>query len=550
MLVLKDLENPIRNLNITGRFDYDTFLFISRSEESLRRYFETSQSLKIKNKYGIVIPASSDTSDADFTFLEEPICFMNGRMESKQFLTGFRNQNSIHLNCHTLQVAANTLSPYILINSNGEIRGGSNYQVLVYAAKNYNFTLHWDIGKTRGNGRLLPDGTADGMLGEVLSERFDIAFIARLAMGQVGVIDLTELNSIDTLVFLTRVPESKLDWTAITDIFTWEAWILIFACFFGIIPIYYAALKLHEPYSNNVVQKSMKFSYDANQSNDNQDDTLYLSFIIPFGIMFSQSIVKIPSSAYIITAFWLLFILNINTCYNCNLSSVLTSINTLKVPNTFTELADRKDYNVTFNYLNNGSCDCFHFFNQSVNPTIISVRERFMKNLEPDTGQCILNSILLQKTVCIGWASVTAIGIARNATLYKGLKLVQVSQGVHSSLNSIGFQRHSIYTQSFSKIISGFRDMGLVTRFRIDVEEEEMIAGEKWIQTHKNSPIHKILAKMEEDRRVQVRPFEIMNFILSFLLWTTGILISCISFCLRRITSVKRNTSDNVIIIF
>jgi hypothetical protein len=533
---MKSVEEIYSKLKFRAIVNRDIFTFIG-NKDILQVFFRSNLAKKIKFKVGIPL---LDSNERNCMFLLEPSLYKNGEMELSTIQPVF-NMDAVHLNGRTLKVSANTLAPYIVYEGKtGQIKGGTNYLMLTYASVYHNFTLDWDIGLNRGNGRLKRDGSADGMLGHVLSEQYDIAFIARLAKGQVGVIDLTTVNSVDTLVFLTRIPETSLDWTALTDIFTWDAWGLISLSFFGVIPIYYFSLKVDR------IRKQPPFHVVRNRAKNNSE-YIFKAVLIPYATTLSQSVPRIPPSAYLISGVWLLFMLNMNTCYNCNLSSVLTSSKNEKVPNSFLELDERKDYNILFNYLNNGSCDCFHFFNDSVNPIIIRIRERFMKNLEADTGRCILSAVLIKKTACIGWASVTAIGIARNATLFKGLKLVQVSESVHSSLNSIGFQRHSIYTSSFSRIFSMYRDLGLVSKFRLDVEGLEMNAGEKWMQEHKDSEIHEELTKMEQERQTVVRPFKILNVSLCFLLWFAGVSLSMLCCLLEWITRTRISNETLVV---
>lgn len=544
-----------QQLKYFGQVEFDIFAFLG-SQSVLEKFFKSKVGLSIRFKFGVVINTSEDVSAyQEPKYLVNPPIFSNGLMQISNIPPKFC-QNCIHLQGYKFKVSANTLAPFIMYRpETGDKTGGTNYMMLQYASTSYNFSLEWDIGLTRGNGKLQKNGSADGMLGDVLSGKADIAFIARLAQGQVGVIDLTECNSIDTLVFLTRIPEAKLEWAAVIHIFTGNAWGLIGLCFLSVIPVYYLSMKLQR--ERHIRQLHLhgfgcQFCYRGLQlhqqrylgleglQNLSDLEFLYKAWNIPFALTFSQSIKHIPVQAYLISVFWMIFILNINTCYNSNLSSYLTSLTSDAVPRDFEELCQRLDYNITFNYLNNGSCDCFHFFNESRSPTIIQIRERFLHNLEPDTGQCVLNAVLKKKSTCIGWSSVTAMGIAKNATLYEGLNLVQVSKSVHISLNSIGLQRHSRHTRSFSRFISAFRDMGMITRFKEDAEAQERVRGKAWIHENKVSDIYKVLTNLELDRRTLVRPFDIENFSLSFLLLLVGLAVSIFAFVLEKICSPKK----------
>lgn len=528
-----NVSHHLTKLKYVGRFDDDIFVFFGE-EQFLGKLFTTPEALKIKYKCGVITKDNSNL----IRYMTDPVLFSHGDFHLSNAVPTFHH-NSIRLNGYNLKVSANALAPYIMYKASGEITGGTNYMMLKYASEHYNFTLNWDIDPLRGNGRLVENGSANGMLGDVLSGEFDIALIARLAQGQVGIIDLTEVNSIDTLVFLTRQPEAHLEWVAVIRIFTPDAWGLIFLSFLAVIPIFY--LSIHVDQFTNYRHFRMNLSKFHSQS---MSESIYKAVKIPYEIALSQSVPYIPSTGYLISVFWMIFILNINTGYNSNLSSFLTSLTAEKIPTDFEELSKRLDYNLTFNYLSNGSCDCFHFFNNSVNPTIIKIKERFMSNLEPDTGKCILDAVLNKKAACIGWASVSLMGIARNATLYQGLNLVRVSKSVHSSLNSIGFQRHSIYTRAFSRFISMYRDMGIVTKLRKDAESQELAVGKAWIHKRKKSQIYKVLTRMEEDRRTVVRPFDIDNFLLSFLILFGGLGLSTFVLVLEKLMMRHRGVVD------
>lgn len=512
-----DTSNPALQ-NVT-RVDYDLFIVLGE-EKLLREYFRTEYGMKLRNRLGVIVDFNQSYINplpANAPFLVDPEIYSDGEMNLSLNLP---ESLKFSLNGRSLRVSANTLAPYIVFISPNNITGGTHYMMLMLSATSYNFTLIWDINPTRGNGKLAKDGSASGMLGDVLNGNADIAFIARLTLGQIGVIDLTTSNYVDTLVFVTRNPEVHLKWTAVIQLFTIETWGIILLIFIALIPLYY--IKLQRA-SNSYLQPTVPFK----------------AFTIPFGILITQSVPHIPERAYPLTFFWMIFVLNMNAAYNSNLSSFLTKLEPDLVPHSFEDLATRLDYNVSFNYLNNGSCDCFHFFNDSTNPMIISIKERFMHHLEPDTGRCIVRAIVKSKNVCIGWESVTMIGIAQNATLYGGLKLVKVSHSVHSSRNSIGFQRHSVYTQTFDRIFGWFRDMGVVIYLKREAEAAALVGGQTWIKSRKDSRIYRVLRQFVNNMHVNVRPFELIHFKFAYLLLIGGGILSVVIFFMEHMTSAN-----------
>lgn len=528
VLVTKDNFNLATNLSLkyVTRVDSDIFIVVGE-EQLIRSYFLTSFGKKLRNRLGIVFEicdSNLQIRSKSVAFMIDPLIFNDGKMvltHDAPKITRF------FMNGRTLRVSANTLAPYIVFISSSNTTRGTHYMMLMLSASTYNFTLQWDINPTRGNGKLAKDGTASGMLGDVLNGKADIAFIARLTLGQIGIIDLTTSNYVDTLVFITRRPETYLEWTAVINLFTLETWGIILSVFLITISLYY--LKLQRTYG---FMKPV---------------TPFKAFMIPFGILLTQSVPRIPERTYLLTFFWMIFVLNLNIAYNSNLISFLTKLQPEKVPTSFDDLALRKDYNISFNYLNNGSCDCFHFFNESTNPMIIGIQQRFMQNLEPDTGKCILRALVQRKHVCIGWESVAMIGIAQNATLYAGLKLVTVSRSVHSSRNSIGFERHSVYTKSFDKIFGWFRDMGIVVHLKTQAAAVALDNGQTWLASRKHSKIYKILKKFVDDIHVKVIPFEMDHFKFAYIVFFGGSILAGILFFLEHMTSTnirKKDLSD------
>ncbi len=525
VFVTKENFNLATNLSqkYVTRVNSDIFIVVGE-EQLIRDYFLTPFGKKLRHRIGLIFDACNlnfQMKDESIAFMIDPLVFNDGKM----ILTHVAPKvSSFFMNGRTLRVSANTLAPYIVFIRNSNTTGGTHYMMLMLSASTYNFTLQWDINPTRGNGKLAKDGTASGMLGDVLNGKADIAFIARLTLGQIGIIDLTTSNYVDTLVFITRRPETYLEWTAVINLFTLETWGIILSVFLITVSLYYLKLQRTYGFTKRV--------------------TPFNAFMIPFGILLTQSVPRIPERTYLLTFFWMIFVLNLNIAYNSNLISFLTKLQPEKVPTSFDDLAQRQDYNISFNYLNNGSCDCFHFFNESSNPMIIGIQQRFMENLEPDTGKCILRALVKRKNVCIGWESVAMIGIAQNATLYTGLKLVTVSRSVHSSRNSIGFERHSVYTKSFDRIFGWFRDMGIVIHLKTQAEAVALDSGQTWLASKKHSKIYKVLKKFVDDIHVKVIPFEMAHFKFAYIVLLGGSILAGFMFFLEHMTSTNIRKKD------
>lgn len=82
--------------------------------------------------------------------------------------------------------------------------------------------------------------------------------------------------------------------------------------------------------------------------------------------------------------------------------------------------------------------------------------------------------------------------------------------------------------------------MGIVAKLKDDAEAGERIKGKAWIHKNKDSDIYKVLNAIELDRRTLVRPFDIDNFSLSFLLLSFGLGISILTFVIEKLLNRKK----------
>jgi len=105
------------------------------------------------------------------------------------------------------------------------VRGLYAYYILSFAAK-YNASFHLFPSSSGGTGKLLPNKTWTGVIGDIYYGRADIGMPCGIEYARSAVVSFTHPIGFDRLVFFTRKPLHHFSWKAVYRPLTWQSWML------------------------------------------------------------------------------------------------------------------------------------------------------------------------------------------------------------------------------------------------------------------------------------------------------------------------------------
>jgi hypothetical protein len=189
--------------------------------------------------------------------------------------------------------------------------------------------------------------------------------------------------------------------------------------------------------------------------------------LLPFSLVVEQGLSIIPYGVRYFTLILLLACTVLGTGYKSTLRTHLMFPSPDPVPQTFDELADRQDYEVSVVILAELER---HFWATSEVRAVKKIRERL--EYETDWEECFRKALLNPKRACISWVTGRAT-VAQRMTLNTTIEpLVWAKDAAIRKFITLGFQENSVYTESFREIIGGLVSLGVVAKWEEDIWEQ------------------------------------------------------------------------------
>ncbi|CAG7642630.1 unnamed protein product [Allacma fusca] len=483
--VKKDFLSTVSSSSESVHQESLHFILIN-SFNILAKIWSTSIVTRIKRKTGLLTDPRSSS-----IFISN----VRGDHDSQQwFLTetlptpsfGWSSLRNEHL-----RVGIFKLDVHVIFDSAGSPKFGFSYSCLEALAKARNFTHDLEI-KYTGFGQN-PDGTWQGMLGDLVNRKKDILFIMGQTLQRNEAIDFTTPYAITTMRFFTRRPTASIKWEAIFYPFDLRTWNLILFVFVLMTPVFY----LH-----------LKFGGAPHRSK--QEDPWYHAITLPFSALIQESI-NIPPRVHFLMQICLLYSMIIQGFYSSNLISFLTFPEPEPVPLTYEDLALRKDYTAELMVFNGGATEVL--FNKTKVQHFVEIRKRLL--MEKNFNKCVRDAILNKKTVCISWPIMVDNIMAKNFTLNPNLNLALVSSSGMFAFINIGLQRYSKHTESLSSAIGWLANTGHGLRWKDNVISYLKSEGRRWLVQEKGE-IYRNITELANMFEVQTKPFGIYHFVVSF----------------------------------
>ncbi|CAG7831149.1 unnamed protein product [Allacma fusca] len=408
-----------------------------------------------------------------------------------------QNYFRIYQNIKILKVQGAPIVPHLTLDSQGEIQGGGKFTIMQTIANHLNYSVQIDP-KGRGTG-IFKNGTWTGMTGAVYYRQVDLALLTSASVQRYGIVDIVCISP-DSILFVAKHPQVKVQWRAIFHPFSLELWAAFGLSFLVISVTLYVALK--EKHWRNISS----------------------SIFSPYRIALEQVCnLKVPALGKFVLSLWVFFMLIMTTGYRSDLVAHFSFPVLEDSPKDFNELSAREDYRIVFNYLSGTS---FNYFQTTRSGAPRSLFKRFV--LQPGSVKCILAASLDRNTACISWETPMKTRIAGNLSLPGGSKpLVYMSKPLVSFYTGFALQKNSILTEEFSRLVGILRDVGLVTKWDNDVYNNASILGKEWIRGQNESEVYKGLVMQKLDGE-GLRPFGMQNLLGAFIVLTSGFFITVV----------------------
>lgn len=270
------------------------------SNEQLRSFI---MSPVLKNfRYRMFVQPSGEAKNSEFTLV--PYCYFcfNGNPEITRNSKAYRSVEEIqnldkvfpdmtrNFNGKTMRVVAPYAPPLVAIVPSKTEPGkkdiqGQHANILKSISHHYNFTYSLYVSPLTGT--KLPNGTWNGIMGEVLYDRADIGLSVATSYDRYQIIDVTTAVFYAFLVLVSTKPTPTFEWQAVFYPFKPNCWLAFIA---SIIMTFFVSKWIHNTSIKYEIPWTMKGRSRLDIFNTLQANFLtnYKSFYITVGNLLEQ----------------------------------------------------------------------------------------------------------------------------------------------------------------------------------------------------------------------------------------------------------------------
>ncbi|CAG7717913.1 unnamed protein product [Allacma fusca] len=201
---------------------------------------------------------------------------------------------------------------------------------------------------------------------------------------------------------------------------------------------------------------------------------IWISWRIPFGILVEQDS-DIPKSLKPLVVVWSIAMMAVVAGYRDKLIAGLTFPQLEFVPMNLNHLRESLDHRILLDGFLISSR-----LNNSQNPDVVALRNRFKR--QPTTVDCVMETILQEKTVCVGYKPMLLTALASNFTINYDLNPVVVSQNILPQVHvSVVLQKYSYIVPGFERITGAYREAHLYEKSKDNVLMNFKRKGKTWL---------------------------------------------------------------------
>lgn len=480
--------------------DTDYYVFITLSD-AVNDILNSKISQRLKYKIVIPIYMNSKRNETIFgitkspfcTFKQKGSCEMHYRVplfHSMKVLQGGQWPSiseifpdfTLNGQMYTLKVTSPVKYPFLVEiekKNNGWIckRGIFKY-ILNSLILHFNFTFVISPSNNGDTGKQLPNGSWNGVIGDISSGRADIGVSTTYSPSRYKVVTFTRAFEYIWVTFMIGQPKKSYSWEAIMWPFQTTLWISILISLLAII----LTFKVISRWEDLVMRKQIKFEFTVMQ--------------IVFTLLGKELPYPTSPSARIILSFWLLSALVINTLYVAKIVELLAFPVFQAQPKSFKELID-PSYHYKFGFDLSGGA-LYNHFESSSNPVL---RKVFEDLSPPKEAVNCFTSALESNFACISWRGTADYIAYRNLSLVYGKSPLNAADDDKTLFVPQGLvlQRNSILKPNFNRYVEMLMDSGQAIKWTMDDLKELNKEKICWQKTMDNSNGESLLSNSEEN---------------------------------------------------
>ncbi|CAG7723257.1 unnamed protein product [Allacma fusca] len=472
-------------LSASTRLEMLHFIFLE-TQNNLANIWNTKLFQRLKFKTGLLL----DKPGLEMTERESPsFDSTNFNIVRKIPPAAFSWSN---LRNQHLVIGLLDFEPYVIHDAEHAPKLGMMFTPLLDLVSAFNVSADWKLDMPGES--TLPNGSYEGFVGDLEERRIDLCFTTVLNLLHYVRMDYSSVVYVATTRAYISHPKVHVKWEAILYPFDFTVWMVILGFFFGIMPLIYIHLVLKRSESSQ------------------PPEAVYLSIVLPYSALLQESR-AIPKRVRFLMVMIILYSIIIAVFYNSNLVSFLTFPEPDAVPQSFEELAARKDYTIYNMYYNGGAMEVF--FNEATLKYLIEIDKRRIK--EPDFSKCIRHALFEPRTACLGWPVVADPMMAKNFTLHSSFIPLRATSSADSPKVVVGLQKNSKHFTSFNSALTWAVDTGHYLKSAQASLEYLQRNGIAWLKQNRDGETHRKLTHlMEEFQPAATKPFGIKNFVLCF----------------------------------
>lgn len=398
---------------------------------------------------------------------------------------------------------------------------GTSYYILKNGAERYNFSIgiinatdpfSWPLMGELNN------GTWDGIFGDLVYGRAEIASVSNPTPRGNGLADFIGPFGKSSLVFMSAEPvsysRSSEYW--IFQPYKLSVWLILLSGFFLCWLVNSAAFKVRHLIGKEKYAESYGKAF-----------TMIMAFT------FEQEIGKPKGfTLRFLMISWVSFMVILATSYKFNLVAFILTPKSDYVPKSFRALYDEKNYKIIFDL---GGVSGWQDFNNIEDPKIHSLLSR--TNSTTDTSRCTYEAFMSIQTVCAGWDFSLTFAASKNLTITLGPRQpLYKSEPLFETWFAFAVDNRSVYTNEFQAMGQSFYELGILTFWEARIIRREQYRGRTWLRERKYSELYKQLrAFREKSKSGGLEKLNLKNVQFIFIIFTAGISISCSVFILESV---------------
>ncbi|CAG7717291.1 unnamed protein product [Allacma fusca] len=464
------------------------YMFVGR-EAGIRRLLKDESFQSLLHKTGIVFEGSERTVEKWQLSLES--------IEKFDPFDVIRNNH--------IRVASYPYKTWIVRNESNEPIGGMAYNFMSNMASYYNCTFTFGH-KGHENINRMPNGTWNGFIGDLISNRVDVAFWLAISPARNLVLDFTTHAHIMSFDFFTPLPQKTIKWYGVLFVFQRDLWVSIGISILCVVLVLF--LQVRE---------------------GTGDPSTFKILMIPFCALLQQSSNNIPQKVRMLSGMFFFYSIIVNTCFNCNLAAFLTFPEIDPLPTTPEQLAQMTHVHVNVVHYAGASPDIF--FKQSSSPTVLKIKERLKKTNPKEMIQALKKTAVTGNTALINFGSLGQINIAENLTLHPGFNVVKMSQvSLVTWLVSPTLKKYSKFTEVISVNVGKCAETGHFKKWfdqTLDISRSQGISWMKKVRKgwFKDDPLSHVVAERTEKALMEakVKSFELVHVGVAFFVLAIGL---------------------------